>query len=326
MHELIARYIEETIRHLKPSEREEVAKELGTNITDMVGENPSEAVIEQILLEMGSPAELASKYRGKERYLIGPATFDIYFKILKLVALVVGVVTLVFALISLFLSSNAPAFGTILSRILGTVLSALSASFVWVTITFALLDYYQVKMDDEGWDVKALHALEALPTKTIKRGESIVDIVGLSVFMLLLVFFYSMPQLVAIYLKGFDPVPIFLGEQIRPYLIGWMITTLFTLTISVIKLHQGRWSNLLLGFSIGCDLLGLIYFIFLVTRWQLYNPEFFSFFNNGVNTWKTIIKAGSVALTILTLISITDDVYTVLKKTVQTESEKAPVQ
>ncbi|EHQ59259.1 hypothetical protein PDENDC454_26268 [Paenibacillus dendritiformis C454] len=41
--------------------------------------------VESVLLELGHPNELAAKYRGYERYLIGPMLLDTYLTTLKIV-------------------------------------------------------------------------------------------------------------------------------------------------------------------------------------------------------------------------------------------------
>ncbi|MGE4584287.1 MAG: hypothetical protein AB7C91_06535 [Sphaerochaeta sp.] len=324
MHDLIERYINQTVKKLNPKDREEVAKELEANILDMLGPNEDEHTIEQTLLSLGSPSKLADTYRLKRRYLIGPETFDFYWMVLRIVCLVITIVTTSLTLLTIFLSPQLPSVVDIIVKIVTTIFSALSASFLWVTITFALLDYFQVKTDTEAWDLKALRSLEAVPTRLIKRTESIVDLAGLSVFFVLLLAFYLRPQLLAVYRRGWESMPVFITGLVRPYLIGWMGVTLITLSVAVIKLHQGNWTPILFSLSAFCDLLGVLYFIFLINRSEIYNPEFFSIFSGGMPTWQTIAKAASIALLLLTLVSIADDAYSTFKRTRLNESVQAP--
>ncbi|NLK06235.1 MAG: hypothetical protein GX315_07695 [Spirochaetales bacterium] len=315
MSDLIGRYVEETVRHLSLKERAELAKELEANIQDMIGGDDSEQHVEQVLLDMGSPSVLAKQYRGKERYLIGPETFDFYWMVLKLVCLVVGIVTVVITLISLFFTESPVGIGTMIAKPIASLFSALSGAFLWVTITFAIMDYYQVNATLESWDAKALHDLEEAPTRLIKKSDSIADLVGLSVFFLLLAVLFNRPELIALYRKDAAPVPLFIGQALRPYVIGWMATVILSFIVSALKWFKGKWTSTLFVLSASVDLLGIIYFIFVATRWKLYNPAFLTIFPGSMTRWQIIIKAASVVLLILTLIGNGDDAYTVFRRT-----------
>ncbi len=324
MHDLIARYVEETVRLLPAKERQEVALELEANIQDMLGGDSSTEKIEQTLLALGSPATLARQYRGKERYLIGPESFDLYVMILKIVSLVVGLVTLVITFISLFFSTEPVGIVQMITKVMASVFSALTSAFLWVTITFAIMSYYQVKTELEEWNLKALHSLQQAPTRRIKKSDSIGDMVGLSIFFILLIVLYSRPDLVAIYRRDAAPIALFSSMALKPYIIGWMITTLLTFFVAVLKFSKKTWDTTLFTISALAELLGLCYFIFLSTRWHLYNTAFLAVIPGNLERWQIIIKAACVVLTLLTLVSLGDDAYTVFRRTRPIESETAP--
>lgn len=324
MHDLIKRYVEETVRHLPAKEREEVALELEANIEDMLGGDSSREKVEEALLALGSPATLARQYRGKERYLIGPETFDLYVMVLKIVSLVVGLVTMVITFVSLFFASDPINIAQMIAKVLASVFSSLSSAFLWVTITFAIMSYYQVKTEPDQWNRKTLYELEEAPTRRIKKSDSIGDMVGLSIFFVLLIVMFSRSDLIAIYRKGTGPIPLFVSHAIKPYIIGWMITTILTFSIAVVKYAKQFWSTTLFALSALADLVGLCYFIFLSTRWSIYNPDFLIFIPGSMDRWQIIIKAACVVLLILTLISLADDAYTVFKRTRPNESAKEP--
>lgn len=324
MHDLITRYVEETVRNLPPKDRTEVALELEANIQDMLGGDTSTEKVEETLLALGSPATLARQYRSKERYLIGPETFDLYLMVLKIVSLVVGLVTMVITFVSMFFASEPTSIGLMISKVLASVFSALTSSFLWVTITFAIMSYYQVNTALEEWDIKALRSLEAVPTRLIKKGDSIGDMVGLSIFFVLLLVMYNRPELIAIYRKEAAPIPLFIADALKPYIIGWMVTTILTFSVAVMKYAKRIWNTSLFALSALADLLGLCYFIFLSTRWKIYNPAFLNVFPASMDRWQIIIKAACVVLLILTMISLGDDAYTVFRRTRPNVSEKAP--
>ncbi|MBJ2354823.1 hypothetical protein [Sphaerochaeta sp. S2] len=324
MHELINRYIAETVRHLKPAERMEVEKELTANILDMLPEDPSDEAVEQTLLSMGSPSSLAAKYRGREQYLIGPATYDTYIMVLKIVALVVSLVTLVFTVLSFFFSPSGLSIFEMIAKALASIFSAASGAFLWVTITFAILERCQVKTDLKDWNLTELHNLEEVPTREIKKRDSIADLVGLSLFFLFLGFMYMKGDLLAIYTQDREPIPLFVADLLRPYLIGWMLTTAIAFFVAMFKMARARWTKTVLGFSAASDLLGVFYFIFVATRWNIYNNTALLYFNLSLEWWQIIIKAACVVLLLLTLVSIGEDTYTTLRRNEPAGSGKAP--
>lgn len=68
--DLIERYIYAVTKHMKTAMQKDVAKELETIIQDMLEERcedviPTEHDVKVILTELGTPAELASKYKGE---------------------------------------------------------------------------------------------------------------------------------------------------------------------------------------------------------------------------------------------------------------------
>ncbi|NCC65530.1 MAG: hypothetical protein EOM15_12825, partial [Spirochaetia bacterium] len=310
MHDMIHRYVEETVSHLPMKDRDDVARELETNILDMVGNEADLDVVEKTLLDLGSPQKLASQYRKTPRHLIGPDTFDSYLMVLKLVSVIVFSVTLILTILSFFLTVSDLNIYEMIAKSIASVFSALTGVFLWVTIIFAVMDYYQVKTDFQQWNVEALRNLEKSPSHLIKKSESIGDLVGLSIFFLFLAIVYSRNEVVAIYQVGRESIPLFVTDLIRPYILGWMVITLLSFAVAILKLLKGRWTKPLLGISAASDLVGVFYFIYVATNWQLYNPQFINFFTLGLSSWPIIVRAASAALLILTLVSIADDVYT----------------
>ncbi|HLR66794.1 MAG TPA: hypothetical protein VK105_06585, partial [Virgibacillus sp.] len=93
--DLVDRYIYAVTQKLPQAQRRDIADELHGLIEDMRDERAetsktSENDIEEVLLELGNPRELADKYRGTKRYLIGPNIFDTYILILKIVLIVIS--------------------------------------------------------------------------------------------------------------------------------------------------------------------------------------------------------------------------------------------
>ena len=79
---LLDRYIYAVISKLPKEQREDIKLELESLISDMCEEGRK---LEDVLLTLGNPDDLANKYREKEKYLIGPEYYDLYIWLVKIV-------------------------------------------------------------------------------------------------------------------------------------------------------------------------------------------------------------------------------------------------
>ena len=89
--DLIDRYIYAVTKHMKSVMKKDVAADLETIIQDMLEERcedviPTERDIKVVLTELGTPNELASKYKGEiQDCLIGQPYYSLYVYVLKIV-------------------------------------------------------------------------------------------------------------------------------------------------------------------------------------------------------------------------------------------------
>jgi hypothetical protein len=87
--EMIDRYLQAVKFALSPAQRDDIIKELRDSILSQVEEKEAtlgrplnEDEQAEMLKKLGSPIELASRYR-KQQYLIGATMLPIYWKVLK---------------------------------------------------------------------------------------------------------------------------------------------------------------------------------------------------------------------------------------------------
>ena len=97
--DLMERYIYAVTRRLPRAQREEIADELRELIGDMLEADPA-AGMEGVLLELGDPAEFAGRYASPDQCLIGPAYFENYKWLLKVVLLCATIPVFVLSLAS----------------------------------------------------------------------------------------------------------------------------------------------------------------------------------------------------------------------------------
>ena len=106
----IDRYIYQVSRFLTGKNKDDIEKEIRTLIDDMLdtrcqGRDVSKEDVAAVFAELGKPSELAAKYNDSKRYLIGPALFPIYSKVLVVVLGFVVAATLLSNILSIITGS-----------------------------------------------------------------------------------------------------------------------------------------------------------------------------------------------------------------------------
>ena len=291
MDDLIKRYIAETIHHLSVGERADVQQELEANILDMVGESPDVETIEETLLALGSPASLASQYRGRPHHLIGPDTFPLYWKVLCIVLLIAAPLAALFSIIGFIITPPTIALAEMVARTFAAAGGAVVLVFFWVTIAFALVDAQQIPVAAEVWDRATLRALEEKAGKAIKTSSVIGDLVALAIGLLALTFLMTNSDLLALYSKEHAPIPLFIAVRLRPYLIAAMVVAFLSFLVAIIKLIRRRWSASILVISSGVTIITTASWVFFLTRWNLYTPDLLASLALTQPRWQFTIRS-----------------------------------
>src|ERR1035437_7863227 len=103
--EQINRYVYQVSRFLMVKNKEDIEKEIRTLIDDMLDEKcqgrpATQNELDAVFTELGKPMELAAKYNDNKRYLIGPALFPIYWRVLGYVSIGVVILSFISMLVS----------------------------------------------------------------------------------------------------------------------------------------------------------------------------------------------------------------------------------
>jgi hypothetical protein len=197
---LTDRYVAAALKGVQADQRDDVAAELHGSIADAVevrtsqGQTP-DAAERAVLLELGDPTRLAAGYSGRPLYLIGPAFYPDYIRLLRLLlSIVVPIIAIVVG------GASAVSGADPLDILLGALGSAFSVGVqlaFWVTVVFALVDRSGAapRTTTSEWD------LDDLPEPRDRRiglGETVASVTGLS---LLIWFLLWQPG----YQESFDP-------------------------------------------------------------------------------------------------------------------------
>lgn len=288
--ELIVRYVHAVISKLPAEQRDEIEKELHGLIEDMLEErighdsrSADTADIEAVLLELGTPSELAAKYSGRQRYLIGPELFDSYVRVLKIVSTAIVLAMSVVLIIDMLQpagSNPVTAFSGIIGRWIGSIIEAVMQGFVWVTVIFAVLEYKGVKDaaalasgKKKAWqpsDLPPIPSSELL----IKRSDPIASIILTVLFTAI---FVSSPEWIAVHITHSDKyyyVPLFNVEILKAYApLIWGSAALIILK-EILRLVTGKWSKGLLVFNIVISVLVFIAALVIFADGTVLNGQF----------------------------------------------------
>ena len=216
--DLIERYVYAVTKYMKADLKKDVSAELETIIQDMLEERcgdvmPTEHDIRVVLTELGTPAELASKYKSETQdCLIGQPYYNLYVYVLKIVtACVIGGMLL--AQIMAAVISHTIWYIAIF-RIIGGIFGGVLTGFAFVTLLFAF--FYKRGIKVEGLS-NGIDNLPPVPQKTnqISKADSIIGIIFSVIFTLV---FLVCPQIICIaFVKNGVSVyePLFNLEYIR---------------------------------------------------------------------------------------------------------------
>jgi hypothetical protein len=186
--ELLDRYLHALKMYLPAQQQRDIVAELSDNILSDIEEqearlgrplNRAEEVA--LLRKYGHPLLAAGRY-APQQYLIGPALYPYYWFALKILTgfLVLGNVAL--AVVSGFMSQNPVG---IADDLFGNVLRAVIIGVGVVTIGFAVLERWQVKIRFlEKWDPAALPAVSSVDAERVPLTESIFGLIFGALFLL----------------------------------------------------------------------------------------------------------------------------------------------
>ncbi len=278
--ELIDRYIYAVTQKLPQDQRKDIADELHGLIEDMLGEqagseHASKSDVEEVLLELGNPRELADKYRGEKKYLIGPVLYDTYMMVLKIVLIVIGSLIGVGFIIQMILDPT-----SILKHFVDLIVSlvtAVPAAFGLTTISFAIGEYFggskEIDLLGKEW---SLADLPSIPEgkKQIKRSESIIGIIFYTILIGFLVF---SNEYLGIWLfnDGFTGVVPFLNEQTyHSYVLFIILIFGFGILKECFKLITKKWTYKLAILTTVLNTISIVAVLIIMNGPAFFNPYF----------------------------------------------------
>lgn len=277
---LTARYIDAVTRSLTPTAQDDVRVELEASIADAIdarleqGETP-DAAERSVLTELGDPAALAAGYAERPLHLIGPRYYLVWWRLLKLLWIIVPVSVLGAVALGQTLA-DAP-IGEIIASSFGAAVTVAVHVAFWVTLVFFLLER-------TGADTGVRWNVDMLPEPQ-ENGTGRSDMIGSLVFLVAAAGALSWDRFRGFAFVDGEAVP-FLNPELWP----WWMAALFLLmgaegALAIAVYGNRRWTR---GFAIANTALAVLFIswaLTLLVRGDLVNPAFIDLaFTGSVDT------------------------------------------
>ena len=306
MKNMIERYVYDVTRRLPEQMRDDVSRELRSNIEDMLSDDPDDAEVARVLTELGSPAKLAVKYHPRPRYLISPELFDDYKTVLKVVAVTLAAILAAIAIFKFV-------FGDIGSAGIGTTVVTVITSFItgaftgivqaffWVTLAFALFEYFGRKTEMKPWSPDKLPDVPVHAKTVIKRSDAIANAVFSILFtVVFLAGTLREPPFIAWYEAAAPTAPLFNAEIVQNFLPLYVFLMLLMLFVTVVKVIKGRWTATVAGVQMLYNLASAAVGIAFVSRPGIFTDAFIAKFADKVGiTTETMAGYFDTGVTVL---------------------------
>ncbi len=280
MTNMIDRYLYAVTRRLPEQIREDVARELRSNIEDMLPDDPSEEDVERVLTELGSPSRLAVGYHPNPRHLIAPEHFDSYMTVLKaaavtLAAVFAGIAVVTFALDYQGGLSAAETLAQLVTGIVSGIYEGLLTAFFWVTLVFFIYERIPGNAGDGRWTPKNLLEIPVGPKAAIKPGDTIAGgVVSVILSVVFLIATLRNPPLLAWYEAGSAAVPLFNRALVLSFLPLFILVIALDVLAAAVKLIKGRWTFLTAGLHILQEVAAAVVSVAFLLRPDVFTPEF----------------------------------------------------
>ncbi|GAA2904601.1 hypothetical protein JOD62_000798 [Microbacterium keratanolyticum] len=266
---LTARYIDAVTRSLAPNAQEDVRVELEASIADAVearleqGESP-DAAERGVLTELGDPAALAAGYAERPLHLIGPRYYLVWWRLLKLLLIIVPVSVLGAVALGQTLA-NAP-IGEIIGTSIGAAVTVAMHVAFWVTFVFFLLER-------TGADTGVRWNVDMLPEPQ-ENGTGRSEMIASLVFLVI-----AAGAVIWDHFRGFAFVDGVAVPVLNPELWPGWITALFLLmgaegALAIAVYGSRRWTRAFAVANTALAVLFVSWGLTLLVRGDLINPVF----------------------------------------------------
>jgi hypothetical protein len=235
---LTDRYVAAVLRGVPEKQRADVEQELRASVADAVdgmleqGAEPS-AAERTVLTGLGDPARLSADYSDRPLYLIGPALFLDWWRLLKLLIAIVVPVSMIAVALGQTLSGGT--VGDVFAGAITTGLSVIVHLGFWVTIVFAVLERSgaAATMPRGEW---SLDHLPDVPAKRQSLVDSVAAITWIGILIVLLI-----AQHFFVVIQG-RSLPVLNPEHWSFWFPVLVLLLAAEIGVEIVRYRVGRWT------------------------------------------------------------------------------------
>lgn len=292
---LTDRYIDAAMRSVPEDQRPDLAAELRASIADQIdarvldGEDPDSAE-RSVLSALGDPDALAAGYTDRPLWLIGPAYYLTWRRLLRiLLAIVVPCATIGVAIGTTIAGES---LGHIITSTLSVAFGTILNLCFWTTLVFAFVE--RSSKGDARGEV-APWTLADLPEPR-ESGARLSDLIWTLVLLVFAAGAVVWDHYVGVvYRAGEGGWISFLSADLWPVWVSALFVIMGLEIIRMIVVYaQGRYTTTTAAWGAVLNLAFAVPAIWLLVSGRLLNPDF----------WPTLIPEAESAATVSTVISI----------------------
>jgi hypothetical protein len=304
MSTLTDRYVAATLRGVPEKQRDDVEGELRASVADavdgLVGKGLDPSLAErQVLTDLGDPDRLAADYSDRPLYLIGPALFLDYVRLLKVLLAVVAPIAMVAVGLGQYLAGND--VGGIFAGAISTGLSVIVNIAFWTTLVFVLIER-------SGPDARRSFgkwSLDRLPEMPARR-KGLADMIGSVTWIAVLIALIFAQQFAGGTRTAGGPV---LNPDLWSFWLPVLVVLLVAeIILEIVRYRLGGWTIPLAVANLGLNAAVAVLVIWLLRSGQLLNDAFFEAVGwpEGGGANGAIAVLGTVGMLIVAAISVID--------------------
>ncbi len=318
MKKYLERYVYAVTKRLPEDQREDVKRDLESNILDMVGENPSDEDLDRVLHELGNPRVVANNYDDTEKTVIHPLFYSDYINALKIVLIIFGSLTVIFTTIDGVLNLGDftfwQAFGHITGDILSSLISTLLGWFAVITIVFwGLSQIKSRKQILNNWRLKDLPEIPKEEKKTFSLVGTMIEFIivtTLSLFFIILLIFYV--DRFGWYENNQMVVGLFDNDLIRVFIPAFILSFIINTIVYLLKIRNQKYTISIISLYSISKLISMVAVLIMINLTGFINPDFISYaasqsdislveLTNGLNVFFNVLTIVIIVTNVLDL-------------------------
>lgn len=297
---LTDRYVWAAARSVPETQRPEFERELRERIGDAMdahiarGAAPADAE-HAALVELGDPWQLAAGYVDRPLYLIGPRYFATWWRLVKLLLVILVPISAAGVLLGQVLS-GAP-IGEVIAEPITVALSVAVHVVFWPTLVFAIAERSGSTLPVATWSPERLPQI-----RDDARAGRLGDLIGSVVFLVILAGVIVWQQAGVIFRDGERlPIPV-LDPALWSFWIPYFLVLLALEVIFAVVIYLRGWTWTMAGVNVLLNAAFTVPAVWLFLSGRLFAPEFLD-----AIAWPW--PSGDVSVVVLTLVFISVAVW-----------------